>query len=486
MRRVLAFDFGASSGRAIIASYEKGKLDMKEVHRFTNDPVMINGVLYWDILRLFHEIKQGIVAAKLDGGFDAIGIDTWGVDYGIIDVYGNLAENPVCYRDTNANGIEDEVYKIISEEELYLRTGVQYQTFNSLYRLFNTVKNYSRKIDSCDKILFIPDLFAYFLTGAKRTELTFAGTTNLLDPVTKQWDFELIERLGMPKSIFADLIKPGETYGLLKEDIAEELGCPQVPVIAVASHDTASAIFSIPTTEKDFVYVSCGTWSLFGTELTDPILKTEAMNAQYTNEGGYDDTIIFLKNIMGMWIFQETCRQWKREGKEFNYKILDDAAANAKPYASFINPDNPVFSPFGNMPKRIKEFCQKTGQPVPETDGEICRCIYQSLAMKYRQAFENLEKITGKKYDRIHMVGGGINNKLVCQFAADFCNVTVYAGPVEATATGNALAQFIALGEISDMWEARKIIADNTDMKIYTPNPTEESEKAYKEFLKYQ
>ena len=186
-----------------------------------------------------------------------------------------------------------------------------------------------------------------------------------------------------------------------------------------------------------------------------------------------------------MWIFQETCRQWKREGKEFNYKILDDAASNAKPFVSFINPDDPVFSPFGNMPKRIKEFCEKTGQPIPETDGEICRCIYQSLAMKYRQALENLEKITGKTYDRIHMVGGGINNKLVCQFAADFCNRTVYAGPIEATATGNAIAQFIALGEISDVWEARKIIADNTDMAIYTPNPTEESEKAYKEFLKY-
>lgn len=486
MRRVLTFDFGASSGRAIVASYENGRLDMKEVHRFTNDPVMINGVLYWDILRLFHEIKQGIVAAKLDGGFDAIGIDTWGVDYGIIDVDGNLAENPVCYRDTNAKGIENEVYKIISEEELYLRTGVQYQDFNSLYRIFNTVKNYNRKIESCDKLLFIPDLFAYFLTGAKRTELTFAGTTNLLDPITKQWDWEVIEKLGMPKSIFADIIKPGETYGLLKENIAEELGCPQVPVIAVASHDTASAIFSIPTDEKDFVYISCGTWSLFGTELKEPILKKEAMEAKYTNEGGYDDTIIFLKNIMGMWIFQETCRQWKREGKEINYDVFVAAAAAEKPFESFINPDDPVFSPYGNMPKRIKSFCEQTGQSVPETDGEICRCIYQSLAMKYRQALEHLEKITGKKYDRIHMVGGGINNKLVCQFAADFCNVTVYAGPVEATATGNALAQFIALGEVSDVWEARKIVADNTDMKIYTPNPSEDIEKAYKEFLKYQ
>ena len=281
----MTFDFGASSGIAIVASYENGKLGMKEVHRFTNDPVMVNGVLYWDILRLFHEIKHGIVAAKLDGGFDATGIDTWGVDYGIIDVVGNLAENPVCYRDTNANGIEEEVYKIISEKDLYLRTGLQYQPFNSL---FNTVKI---------------------------------------------------------------------------------------------------------TAEKDFVYISCGTWSLFGTVLADPILKKEAMEAQYTNEGGYDDTIIFLKNIMGMWIFQETCRQWKREGKEFNYKTFDDAAAAAKPYVSFINPDDPVFSPFGNMPKRIKDFCTKTGQTVPETDGEICRCIYQSLAMKYRQSLEYLEKL---------------------------------------------------------------------------------------------
>lgn len=486
MKRVLTFDFGASSGRAIIATYDAGKLDLQEVHRFSNDPVMINGYLYWDILRLYHEIKQGIISAKLNGRFDAIGIDTWGVDYGIIDVDGNLAENPVHYRDTNAHGIEDEVHSIVSKEELYKRTGIQYLDFNSLYRLYNTVKHCRRKIDSCDKILFIPDLFAYFLTGVKKTELTFAGTTNLLNPITKEWDFELIDRLGMPRTIFADIIKPGETYGMLKEDIAEELGCQQVPVIAVASHDTASAIVSVPTQSKDFVYISCGTWSLFGTELENPILELDAMNSGFTNEGGYDGSIIFLKNIMGMWIFQETCRQWKREGKEISYKELDAQAAEAEPFRSFINPDAPEFSPYGNMPKRIREFCERTGQPVPQTDGEICRCIYESLAFKYRQSLENLEKVTGKKFDRIHMVGGGINNKLLCGFAADFCNVKAVAGPVEATATGNAVTQFIALGEIKDLAEARKVVADNTDLKIYDPHPSDEIERAYSEYLKYQ
>ena len=486
MKRVLTFDFGASSGRAIIATYDNGKLDLKEVHRFSNDAVMVNGYLYWDVLRLYHEIKQGIVAAKLNGGFDAIGIDTWGVDFGLIDIDGNLVENPVCYRDTNAYGIEDEVHSIVSKEELYERTGIQYINFNSLYRIYKIAKYCKRKIDCCDKILYMADLFAYFLTGVKKTEATFAGTTNLLNPITKEWDFELIDKLGIPRNVFAEIIHPGETYGMLKADIAEELGCPQVPVIAVASHDTASAIVAVPTETKDFVYISCGTWSLFGTELDEPILKPEAMNSYFTNEGGYDGSIIFLKNIMGMWIFQETCRQWKREGKEIDYKVLDAAAAEAAPFRSFINPDDPAFSPFGNMPKRIKEFCERTGQPVPETDGEICRCIYESLAFKYRQTLENLEKVTGKKFDRIHMVGGGIQNKLLCGFAADFCNVTAVAGPIEGTATGNAVVQLIALGEIKDLAEARKVVANNTELKFYEPNNTDEVEKAYAEYLKYQ
>lgn len=486
MKRVLTFDFGASSGRAIIAKYERGKLDLQEVHRFNNDPVMVNGYLYWDILRLYHEIKQGIIAANLNGGFDAIGIDTWGVDFGIIDIDGNLSENPVHYRDTNAHGIENEVHSILSEEELYKKTGIQYLDFNSLYRIYNINKNQKRKFESCKKILFIPDLFAYFLTGEMRTELTFAGTTNLLNPITKEWDYEIIEKLGISKHIFADIIKPGESYGMLKEDIAEELGCKPVPVIATASHDTASAIAAVPTSSKDFVYISCGTWSLFGTELENPILKTEAMNEGFTNEGGYNNTIIFLKNIMGMWIFQETCRQWKREGKEFTYKELDEKAAQTEEFLSFINPDEPVFSPYGNMPKRIREYCEKTGQRIPQTDGEICRCIYESLAFKYRQSLEGLEKITGKKYDVIHMVGGGINNRMLCQFAADYCNVTVYAGPIEATATGNAIVQLIALGEITDINEARKIVAENTDMRIYSPNPSDRIELAYKKYIDLQ
>ncbi|MBR0277449.1 MAG: rhamnulokinase [Clostridia bacterium] len=486
MKRVLTFDFGASSGRAIIASFDNGKMGLKEVHRFFNDPVMVNGFLYWDILRLYHEIKQGIIAAKLDGGFDSIGIDTWGVDYGLIDKDGNLMENPVHYRDTNAYGIEEDLHNVISKEDLYLKTGVQYQPFNSIYRIYNTVKNYKRKIDSCDKLLFIPDLFAYFLTGEKKTEKTFAMTTNLYNPITSDWDYEIIEKLGLPKNIFAPVIKPGEKYGMLKAEIAEELGCDVVPVIAVATHDTASAIAAVPSDKEDFVYISCGTWSLFGTELKNPILKLEAMESGFTNEGGYDDTIIFLKNIMGLWIFQETCRQWKREGKEFTYKILDKQANEAKRFNCFIDPASPEFSPYGNMPKRIKEYCEKTGQQVPKTDGEICRCIYESLAFKYRQSLEEIEKITGKKYDRIHMVGGGINNKLLCQFAADFCNVEVYAGPVEATAAGNALVQFISAGEISDFAEARRISAKNTDLAIYKPNQSEEIEKAYKEFLRIQ
>lgn len=486
MRRVLAFDFGASSGRAMIASYENGEFKLKEVHRFSNDAVMVNGVLYWDVLRLFHEIKQGIVAAKLDGGFDAIGIDTWGVDYAFIDADGHMMENPVHYRDTNAAGIEKELFEVVPQTELYARTGTQFASLNSIYRLYHTAKYRPEKLKQCDKLLFIPDLFAYFLTGAQRTELTFASTTNLLNPITRDWDYELLDKLGIPRSIFAKMIRPGESYGTLKPALAEELGCGEVPVIATASHDTASAVVSVPTQEQDFIYVSCGTWSLFGTELAQPLLTPGAEQANFTNEGGYGDTIRFLKNIMGMWLFQESCRQWKREGKAIDYKQLDADADAAAPFCCFINPDAAEFAPYGNMPKRIRQFCERTGQSIPQTDGEICRCIYESLAFKYRQTLEQIEGLTGKAYAHIHMVGGGINNKLLCQLAADYCNRTVIAGPVEATATGNAFVQLIALGDVQDLKAARRDISANTELNIYKPRHTAAMDEAYRTFLRYQ
>ncbi len=481
-KRVLTFDFGASSGRAMIMTLDGGKISLKEIHRFSNDAVTVGNTLYWDILRLFFEIKQGITKATLDGGFDAIGIDTWGVDFGIIDKRGNLLQNPVHYRDARTEGMMEEVFKIIPKDDLYARTGTQAMRINSLYQLFYLSRKEPFLLNEADKILFIPDLFAYFLTGEKKTEATIASTTNLLNPKTKEWDFELIEKLGIRKDIFAPIIKPGETYGMLKEEIAEELGTKCVPVIAVATHDTASAVAAVPSEKDDFIYVSCGTWSLFGTELDEPLMTKEAALLDITNEGGYDGKIRFLKNIMGLWLFQESCRQWQKEGKTIDYDVLVPAAERSEPFKALINPDYPDFEAYGNLPKRIKEFCKKTNQPVPETDGEIVRSIYESLAFKYRLSLETFNKVTGKTFDAIHMVGGGINARLLCKFAADACGVTVITGPVEATALGNAAVAFIALGEINSLKEARKIIANSTPISVYKPENTEAWDKEYERY----
>lgn len=481
-RRVLTFDFGASSGRAMLAEFDGEKIELKEIHRFSNDAVMIGDTLYWDILRLFFEIKQGITKASLCGGFDAIGIDTWGVDFGLIDKGGKLISNPVHYRDKRTEDIMEDVFKIIPKDELYARTGTQAMHINSLYQLFYLAKKEPEVLNAADKLLFIPDLFAYFLTGEKKTEATIASTTNMLNPKTKEWDFELLKRLGIKSDILCDIIKPGGQYGMLKESIAEELGVKSVPVIAVATHDTASAVAAVPSEKDDFIYVSCGTWSLFGTELDEPLMSPEAAELDITNEGSYGGKIRFLKNIIGLWLFQESCRQWQREGKEIIYKELDDAAEKSAPFKALINPDYPEFEAYGNLPRRIREYLKLTGQPNLETDGEIVRCIYESLAFKYRVTFENFKKVTGKNYDCIHMVGGGTKAQLLCKFAADACGVKVVTGPVEATAFGNAAVCFIALGDIKDLKEARKIIAKSTPLNVFEPENTKSWDKEYERY----
>ncbi len=483
-KRVLTFDLGASSGRAIIATYENSKVTLKEVHRFLNEPVTVNKTLYWDILRLFEEIKKGIIAAKLDGGFDSIGIDTWGVDFGIIDERGDLTSNPVHYRDMRTDNMDTELFEVLPKDKLYSKTGIQIMRINTIFQMYYLSKYQPEKIAGNKKLLFIPDLLAYFLTGEMRTEYTIASTSGLLDASKRDFDEEILDIIGMKKDMFAPIIQPGEQYGMLSEDVAEALGCERVPVIACATHDTASAVVAVPSEVDDFYYISCGTWSLFGTELKEPVINKSAMDANITNEGGYDRTIRFLKNIMGLWVFQETCRQWQREGKEIKYDVLDKAAVEAEPFMSLINPDHPMFEPYGDMPKRIKEFCKMTGQKVPETDGEIVRCIYESLAFKYKYTLENMSEITGHKCDALHMVGGGIKAKPICKFASSACDTTVVTGPVEATAMGNAVVQLISLGEIADLKSARKIIKDSTELSVYKPENPDEWNKAYEKYIK--
>lgn len=483
MKKVLSFDFGASSGRAMLATLNNGKISMEEIHRFSNDTVIVNGTMYWDILRLFFEVKTSITLAVNQGGFDAIGIDTWGVDFGLIDKHGRLIGNPVHYRDSRTEGIPEKVFAEISKEEIYGRTGTQFMRINTLYQLMYLKYNEPETLENAEKLILMPDLFGYMLTGEIHAEASMASTTNLYNPYKRDWDFELIRRLGLPESIFPPILKAGNVYGMLSDEICEELGCEKVPVISVCGHDTASAVAAVPSTENDFVYISCGTWSLFGIENDEPIINDEVSSLNFTNEGGFNDTVRFLKNIMGLWLIQESRRQWKREGEEVGFDVLEKEALAAEPFKCFVDVDDASFESAGNLPKRVKEYCEKTAQYVPQTRGEIMRCIYQSIAMKYKYTFNKLNSIGNKTYTRINMLGGGIKDSLLCRMTADACNAEVLAGPTEATVMGNIAVAYYALGEIKDFADIRKTVSASTDLKRYAPSDTDAWEKAYCRYL---
>lgn len=484
MKKVLAFDFGASSGRAIIGSFDGEKITLKEVHRFTNDPVDLDGTLYWDVLRLFYEIKQGIVKAKIAGGFDSIGIDTWGVDFGLIDKNGRLLENPVHYRDKRTSGLVEESFKSVPRQKMYDITGIQFMELNTLFQLISLKKQRPEMLERADKMLFMPDLFAYFLTGKMCSEYSIASTSQLIDINTRSWSKELLDAFGIKESLFAPLTEPGTQLGNLSKEICEECGVESVPVISVCGHDTQSAITAVPCESGDFAFLSSGTWSLFGTELQKPIVNETSLKINITNEGGFGGTTGFLKNIIGLWLIQESRRQWQREGKDYSYADLEKLALSEEPFKCFIDPDAPEFVPQGNIPERVREFCRKTGQYVPESVGEIMRCIYESLAMKYRMTFEKLCECTGKDYPVIHVIGGGTKDGLLCRMTASSCGKTVKAGPIEATVMGNVAVQLMSDGTIGSISEARKAVAASESLKTYEPENTDEWIKAYKSFVK--
>lgn len=483
-KRVLAFDFGASSGRAIIGCFDGDKITLEEVHRFSNDPVSVGGTVYWDVLRLFYEIKQGIIKAKIAGGFDSIGIDTWGVDFGLIDSEGKLMENPVHYRDARTVGLVDEAFKTMPKEKLYGITGIQFMELNTLFQLISLKKYRPWMLERADKMLFMPDLFGYMLTGKMCAEYSIASTSQLIDLDKRTWSKEILDAYGIKESVFAPLVQPGTVLGELSKEVCEECGVDPVPVISVCGHDTQSAITSVPCEDGDFAFLSSGTWSLFGTELDKPIVNETSMNINITNEGGFDGSTGFLKNIIGLWLIQESRRQWKREGKEYSYADLEKLALAAEPFKCFIDPDAPEFVPHGNIPERVREFCRKTGQYVPETVGEIMRCIYESLAMKYRLTFEKLRECTERDYPVIHVIGGGTKDGLLCQMTANSCDRTVKAGPIEATVMGNVAVQLMSDGSVENIGQARKIVAESSELKTFEPKDTDKWAGAYEDFLK--
>ena len=484
MKQVLAFDFGASSGRAILGTFDGEKITLKEIHRFSNDPVKVGHTFYWDVLRLFHEIKQGILKAKQYGKIDSIGIDTWGVDFGLIDEKGYLLENPVHYRDERNVGMVEKARKYMPKAEIYDRTGIQFMDFNTLFQLLSIRLNRPELLERAHKLLFMPDLFAYMLTNKMVAEYSIATTSQMVNIDTQKWDNELLDAMGIPRNILCDIVPAGTQTGFLRRSLREELGVDKIPVIAVCGHDTQSAITAIPSESKDFAFISSGTWSLFGTELDEPVVNKKAQELNVTNEGGYNFTTAFLKNICGLWLIQESRRQWIREGKEYSYAELEQEALKAEPFKCFIDPDAPDFVAMGDMPERVREFCRKTGQYVPETVGEVMRCIYESLAMKYKYVLAGIEDCTNKSYDRIHVMGGGTKDTFLCALTSSACNRTVYAGPIEATVLGNVAVQLMSSGAIKDIAEARKIIAQGENLVTYNPVDADKWEEAYKEFVK--
>lgn len=479
MNKVLVFDFGASSGRAMLCSFNGEVLKLDEIHRFSNDPVMVRGTFYWDILRLFHEIKQGIIKANAAGGFENIGIDTWGVDFGVLGNDGMLLENPVNYRDARTAGILPIADQLISAKELYAETGIQIMEINSVFQLLSLKLKRENILKNTRNILFMPDLMGYLLTGEIYSEMSIASTSQLVDAKTKTWSDKVIAALGLPREIFPKIIPSGTSVGKLTDELCDELCIPPCSVTAVCGHDTQCACAAVPATEDDFIFISCGTWSLFGTELNEPVLTARSAELNCSNETGFGNKTTFLKNIIGLWFIQETRRHLRKQGEEYSFAELEKLAAESKPFMSFIDPDAPEFVPPGDIPQRVKDYCKRTGQHVPENLGEVMRCIYESLAMKYRQSLDEIRECTGKDYSTIYMVGGGIKDKFLCKLAASSCGCTVSAGPVEATAYGNAAIQLISMGVIKDIKAAREIIAHSEEIKLYLPENTEEWNTAY-------
>ncbi len=483
--KVLAFDFGASSGRAMLGRFDGERIDLEEVHRFSNDPVVLNGTFFWDTLRQLFEIKQGLVKAKNLDGFDSVGIDTWGVDFGLLDEHGYLLENAVHYRDARTNTAVADLAKLIPDDELYNRTGIQFMYFNTIYQLFALKQQRPELLERAASALLTPDLMAYFLTGSKQSEYSIASTTALLNPWTKQWDAELFEKIGVKADLFPPVVPAGTVAAPLSAELCSELGLQAVPVIRVASHDTASAVVSVPAMEDDFIYISSGTWSLMGIESHQPLINEATSLLKYTNEGGYGGKIRYLKNIMGLWLIQEVRRQWIREGLNLSYADMEREALKQKAFVSFIDPDDLIFAPPGDMPGRIRQRCRESGQPVPNEVGEVVRCIYESLALKYRSTKENIEQVVGHPYHTMHVVGGGTKDGLLSQFTANACNAHVIAGPIEATAMGNCAVQLMALGHIRDLKHAREVISRSFATMHYEPQETAAWDEAYERYKKF-
>ena len=465
----LAFDYGASSGRMILSKLEDGKISLQELHRFDNEPVRIGKYFYWDTFRLYHELKQGLKkAAALKLPIASLAIDTWGVDYGLIDREGNLIGMPIHYRDDRTIGVIEEVGKQIPLEELYAATGIQFMNFNTIFQFYADRKMRPDIYEKADKALFMPDLLNYFLTGKAYNEYTIASTGQLLDAKKRTWDFDIMKRAGLRTDLCCDLIAPGTVVGDLTEEVVKETGLEGVKVIAAGSHDTASAVAGTPFEDENAAFLSCGTWSLLGMEIDEPILTQQSYAYNYTNEGGVEGKIRFLKNINGLWIMQNLKRNWSQFEQEVSYPDIIRASRAAKKQDYTINPNDPRFTAPYNMMREVIAYCEETGQGRPEGLGEIAMAIYNGLAEEYKTTIRNLETITGRTISCINMIGGGIQDELLCELTAKSTGKKVITGPVEGSALGNIIMQLKSLGAVSSLQEGREIIKRSCTQKVYT------------------
>jgi rhamnulokinase len=481
----LAFDLGASSGRAILGILEDGKLELTEIHRFTNQMQWINGHYFWNIFSLFNELKAGLKKCIKEYGIQpaSIGVDTWGVDFVHLNKEGLILSLPFAYRDSRTNTSMNDLFEVIPATEVYAHTGIQFMQFNSLFQLFSMVKDRSSLLDITDSILFMPDALNYLFTGIKKSEFSIASTSQMLIPGTCTWDNELVEKAGIPASILQEIVLPGTVLGTIQPEVARETGSQAVPVIAVAAHDTGSAIVSVPALENNFVYLSSGTWSIMGIESSRPIISEHTRQLNFTNEGGVEGTTRFLKNIMGMWLIQEVQRIWEEEGTKYTWPQMVYLARNSEPFKFLINPDDPMFLNPRDMTQAVRDYCYQTAQGTPQSHGETIRCIYDSLALKYRFTLEQIREVSDQPIEVIHIIGGGANNDFLNQLTADATGLSVIAGPTEATAIGNILVQAKAMGYVGSVNEIRQIVSNSFELKKYYPSKELDWITTYQRYL---
>jgi len=481
-RQYIAVDLGAESGRVMLATIGGVKLELEEIHRFGNGPVEKKGSLHWDFAKLLSETKTGIGKAvqKAQTQIAGIGVDSWAVDFGLLDAEGRLIEPPCHYRDERTKGMKEKAFELAGKRQIYDYTGLQFLPFNTIYQLLAMRSADSDTLAKANKLIFIADLLSYFLCGRAYGEYTIASTSQLMDMRTGEWCRAIFDKLSLPVEIMPPVVAPGTIVGELSAEVAKEIGCDLIPVIAVGSHDTASAVAAVPATESgNWAYLSSGTWSLMGVETAGPVINDKTFKYEFTNEGGVENTIRLLKNIAGLWLIQECRRQWLNEGSELTYAQMTQMAEKAKAFEAYVEPDYEPFLTPGDMPEKINGYLEKNGEKKTNDKGQIVRIILESLAFKYRRVLEKIEDITGDGIDCLHIVGGGIQNELLCQFTANAVGRKVTAGPIEATAIGNVLLQAMATGQIGTLAAGREIVRNSFRLKEYTPVKAKVWQKQY-------